>query len=599
MSFREQNYKNLSIFNLSLIFWIRLNKKRKLQLLVFLILLLISSITEVVSIASVIPFISALSIPEKIYNIDSINTIATNLNINNANDIRLPITIAFCLIVILSGIIRLLNLWCSFRIAASIGSDISSEIFKKILYKPYLDFSNSGDYISTLNTEITRVINGIIIPQLILMSSSIICIFLFITLIIINFKATIISSLLIITFYYFSIIVSKNTLSKNSKMQVKYNQKVVRTIQESFGFIKEIILSSKYKFFIKKFDNDNYKLNLINSKSSFINTYPRILIEPVGIAILSMIGCIIVSKEGFNSALPLIGTLVIGSQRIIPLMQKIYEGIVKTKGSKTSLALILELLDKKIDKELFRIETNNSKKYNEDFRTFSSIEMRNVFFKYPNDSKYVLKNLNLKINRGDKIAIIGESGSGKSTLVDLLMGLIKPTEGEILINNFNISNCNDCEIRNWREIISLVSQTIYLSDSSIKENIAFGIETDEININKVNEVICTAKLNEFIETKQYGVETFIGENGISLSGGQAQRLGIARGLYKNADFLLLDEATSSLDYKTEKTILKNLSNLREDFTILMITHRETNLNFCNKIIKVSNGALIEINKKFL
>jgi len=590
------SYKDYSILKLSFKLWSKLNKRRKYQLFSYLILLLISSFAEVISIASVIPFLSVLALPEKIFNIPSVNAIALSFNIYSPENIRLPITIIFGIIVISTGIIRILNLWVSFRIAASVGSDISSAIFKNIIYKPYLDYSNSGDSIAILNVEINRVINGVIIPQLFFLSSSIICIFLFATLLIINYQATIISALLVILFYFLSINLFKNTLRNNSKLQVKYNQKVIRIIQESLGFIREIILNEKYLFFIKDFDRNNYKLNLINSKSLFIKTYPRILIEPVGIAILSLVGCIIVSRVGFNDALPFIGTLVLGAQRIIPLMQKVYEGVVTTKGAKISLILILELLDKspqtKKNNEQFILNKINNKS----FESFVSLEIRDIYFRYPNDSKYIFNGINLKINKGDKIAIIGESGSGKSTLVDLLMGLIPPISGDIFINNYDINHCMHKDIRNWRSNLSLVSQNIFLSDSSIKENIAFGIEEENIDYPRIYKTLEISNLVKLVETKKNGIDTLVGENGISLSGGQCQRLAIARGLYKNADFLLLDEATSSLDYETENKILKNLCSSIPDITIVMITHRRTNLNFCNKILKVDDGNLIEIKK---
>lgn len=594
MKSNSNNFNKLSIIALSLKLWLSLNKKRRFQFFIYLLLLLISSIAEVISIASVIPFLSVLSEPEKIFNFPLVNIIASKLYIESAENIRLPITLLFGFIVILCGIIRLLNLWFSFRIAASVGSDISSEIFHKIIYRPYLENLNSGDSISVLNMEIIRVINGVIIPQLLLLSSSIICLFLVITLIAINIKATLITAFIIFIFYYYSINISKNTLRKNSVLQVKYSQKIVRTIQESFGFIRDIILNQKHLYFINNFKKNNYRLNLINARSSFINTYPRILIEPFGIAILSIVGCISVINSGFNNALPLIATLALGAQRIIPLMQKIYEGIVKTAGTKDSLILILDLLNKYENLDYLKNKQNIQNFSKKDLTNFSSLELKDVCFKYPNDSKYLLSGVSLKVDKGDRIAIIGESGCGKSTLIDLLIGLIPPLSGQILVNGINISECSEDDILGWRKTISLVSQRIYLSESTIKENIAFGIQKNKIDINKVNKVLKIAMLNDYVSSKKFGIDTVIGENGISLSGGQQQRLGIARGIYKNTDFLLLDEATSALDYNTEYEILKNLSYMKDELTMIMVTHREKNLKFCNRIFRVKNCKLIEV-----
>ena len=500
----------------------------------------------------------------------------------------------FGFIVILCGIIRLLNLWFSYRLAASVGSDMSSEIFNKIINRPYLDHLNSGDSISIINTEITSVVYGIIIPQLILLSSFIISIFLFITLIIINLKATIYSALIVFSFYYYSLNLSKNELRKNSKLQPKINMKLVRIIQESFGYIREIILNQKYTYFLNNFKKNNYNLNIIMAKSAFINAFPRILIEPFGIVILSIIGCIIVINSSFTNALPLLATLAVGSQRIIPLIQKIYEGIVKTRLYRDSLIIVLEYLNKYKKKGYLKKDENIQNFSKKDLNIFSSLELKNIYFKYPNESKFLLNGVSLKINKGDRIAIIGDSGSGKSTLVDLLIGLIPPSSGHIVINGIKIGECSEADIANWREKISLVSQSIYLSETSIKENIAFGIEKNKIDIDKIKKVLKIALLYKYISNKKFGIETIVGENGISLSGGQQQRLGIARGIYKGPDFLLLDEATSALDYKTEFEILKNLSSMKDQLTMVMITHRENNLRFCNKVFRVVNGNLIKV-----
>jgi len=589
MALEKKDFSNLSSLKLSLELWSRFNKKRRIQLFAFLVLSIFSSISEAISIASIIPFLSVLASPEKIISIPLLNYMSTNSLIFSPENIRLTVTLIFVVIVIFSGLIRLITLWYTLRLAASVGSDISSEIFKNTITRPYLDYSNSSESISTLNNEVLRVIYGIIIPQLILLSSAIICFFLSITLILINFKATLISATLILIFYYFSIAFSKNIVSKNSIQQVKYNRKVIQTIQESFGFIREIILNEKHKFFINDFNQNNYKLNLIYSKASFINTFPRVLIEPFGIAILSIVGCITISNIGFNNALPLIGTLVLGSQRIIPLMQKIYEGIAKTRGTKKSLIVVLDSLNKAL-----KIESNTSEISNKNLESFSSLEFKNVHFKYPGESKFILKGINLKITKGDRIAIIGESGSGKSTLIDLLIGLMPPTKGQIYINDLDFNYLCKDDIKKWRKSFSLIPQSIYLSDSSIKENIAFGEKQKNIKLLRVDEAIKKAVLKEFVKSREDGIETIIGENGFSLSGGQQQRLGIARGLYKGVSFLLLDEATNALDLNTERKILDNISQTTEELTLIIITHRKENLNFCNRIFEVVNGNLLEI-----
>ena len=567
--------------------WSHLNKKRKLELLFHLIFMIINSFAEVISLAAIIPFLSVLTNPDNIFNLKIVKIISYFFNINSPYELRLPLTLLFGFLVLLAGLIRIFNLWLTFKIGALVGNDLTTKVFKNTLYQPYLNHisSHTSASISSMTQEVSIVVYRIVIPQLQLLSSAIISIFLITTLLIINWKIACIAGSLMTFFYIGTVNANKNSVKILSKQEVFLNKNIIKLIQESLGSIREVILNNNHLYFYKNFQRNSFQLETVRAKSNFLSTYPRLALEPIGIVLLSLISFFSVSLSGLENALPLIGSLALGVQKLLPLSQKVYEGFIRTKGAKTSLFTVINLLEKQTINEDF-ILSHVSLSENK------SIKFKDVDFKYPNRDRNLLNSVNFSINPGEKIAIVGTTGSGKSTLVDLLIGLLSPTKGEIMINGKNINKpANQIYLAKWRSSIAHIPQNIFLADTSIKENIAFGIPLKQIDEEKINDVINKCQLRDFIDSCNNGINTLVGENGVSLSGGQRQRIGIARALYKNTNILLLDEATSALDLKTEIKIMENICSNNNNMTLIMITHRTQNLQYCERIINLKKGKI--------
>ena len=564
-----------------------LSKRRKLELLLHLILMIINSVAEVISLAVIIPFLSVLTNPENLFQIKIVKSFSDFLQIESPYELRLPITIFFGSIVIFSGLIRLLNLWLTFKIGGLVGNDLTTNVFKTILFQPYLDHikSHTSGSISTMTQEVSIVVYRVIIPQLQLISSAIISICLITTLIIINWEIALFAGFLMTFFCFLTIKLSKNYVKNLSKQEVSLNKNLIKLIQESLGSIREVILNNSHYYFYRNFEGISFKLESVRAKSSFLSTYPRIALEPIGITLLAIISYFSVSQNGLDNALPLIGSLALGIQKLLPLTQKIYEGFIRSRGAKASLITVINLMEKTISNEDFFISKTSLLENN-------SIIFNNVSFNYQNINKKIINSVDFKINQGEKVAIIGTTGSGKSTLVDLLIGMLPPSNGEVLINGKDINkSSNKRYLSRWRASIAHIPQNIYLVDSSIKENIAFGVPPNKIDINRVNEVINKSQLRDFVDSCNNGINSLVGENGESLSGGQRQRIGIARALYKKTNILLLDEATSALDIKTEELIMKNLCSNNPQMTLIIITHRTQNLKYCERIISLNKGQI--------
>jgi ATP-binding cassette subfamily B protein len=322
------------------------------------------------------------------------------------------------------------------------------------------------------------------------------------------------------------------------------------------------------------------------TKVDFISTVPRYLLE--GIAIIALIFLLFIQKKihgDIQIIIPTIAALVVSLQRVLPAIQQLYASLTKLKSNEASLKRVLFYLELKItSKPSFLIEKQLNFK--------NEIKLSNIFFNYNQYSSYVLSNLSLTVEKGSKIGIVGESGSGKSTLIDIFMGLLHPVNGFIMIDDVQLNNDN---LNQWMSKISNVPQTIFLADSTIAENIAFGLPKDKIDMDLVKLVSERAHISNTIESWENKYDTLVGERGTKLSGGQKQRIGIARALYRKTEVLVLDEATSALDENTENSVMNEIDKFSSEITILIIAHRISTLKGCDKIFEILNGNVLVYN----
>ena len=283
------------------------------------------------------------------------------------------------------------------------------------------------------------------------------------------------------------------------------------------------------------------------------------------------------------TALPVLGALALGAQRLLPLLQLIYSGWTSMNTSRQSLADVVAILDLPIEGRYQSTEPIEPLPFE------GKIELEGVSFRYGPDRPLVLKDVSLTVNKGARVGFIGKTGSGKSTIMDLVMGLLQPTSGQIKIDGTVLTLEN---VREWQAQIAHVPQAIYLSDTTIAANIAFGVAESEIDLVRVQEAARHAELEDFIESLSDQYNSIVGERGIRLSGGQRQRIGIARALYKQAKLLVFDEATSALDNETEAAVMASIGSLHRDLTILIIAHRLSTVEKCDQIYRLDGGRLV-------
>lgn len=586
--------KNLRTIFLLKRLWTFLSERKKRHFLGLLILMLLSGCAEIISFTSVVPFLTVLTDPQTLFSNKNLYFIFQTLNIQQPNQLITPISLFFIFISVIAASIKLSTIWISGRFAASLGSEISSSSFTKTLMQPYSVHieKNSSSVISTNTAHVTSTV--LVLHQTLwFISNLIISILILFGLFLVDFWVAFTLLLIFGASYTILVLKVKLRLMRNSRFISDANQKQIKIIQESLGSIRDIILDKTYFTFISIHKNIDLKMRLKNADSIFLSIYPRNILEVVGIIFLVSIALIINIRGGnsINQSLPLLGAFALGAQRLLPAMQQSYNAWATINAYSSELFKVIESLEQKVNSKLFGNKLENFN--NENHFLKNKIIFKDVCFKYKNELPMVIKNISFEIRKGENIGIIGSTGCGKSTLIDLIMGLLVPSNGQILVDSKNIHS--NSYLSHWQNKITHVPQDIYLTDNSFAENIAFGIPFEEINLKKVKEAAEMAMISDFIESSKQGYKTYVGEAGITISGGQKQRIGIARALYKKSELIIFDEATSALDQKTEKSVMRAINNLNKEITTIFIAHRLSTLNACDKIIEIKKGSLI-INK---
>jgi len=559
-----------------------LNKKRKKQVFLSFFVIILASISEILTIYLVLPFTSLLLDGKGNYSDNLLSKFLYSFNIKYTESVYL-LGIFLIFFIVCSSFLRLLNLWININITQKISGELSYDSYKNTLYKPYSFHinNNSSEIISALNKSIEGTSTAID-AALQLVSSVTIIIAILLGLALINLKITIISLLIFVLLYFFIFLLTKNILFTNSRFSVKKNSLRFKELSEGLSAIREIIIDGNQDFFIKNFSLVDKALRNKIIQNSFIIGSPRYLFESISLILIISISFFFINNNIQYNSVSYLATFALGAQKILPLIQTIYRMISNIRAKKFEVIDIIKIMNSQVS-----INPKFKKIYN--FK--NSIRLLDINFSYENNI-HVLKNINLIINKGDKIGIVGSTGSGKSTLIDIIMGLLKPTNGEILVDGISIVKSPvKNHLNKWRTGISHVPQSIFIADASFAENIAFGLSLDQIDMDNVKESSKKAMINEFIVNTEKKYFTNLGEGGVKLSGGQRQRIGIARALYKKSSVLVLDEATSALDNKTENEVMENIRSL-DDVTVLLVTHRPSTIEYCDKIIKIDKGTIV-------
>ena len=563
--------------------WAHIAPRRRRQFGLLLILMVLAAFAEMISLGAVMPFLAVLLAPERVFNHPAAGPLIHALGLSAPRDLQWSLSLAFVVMVLAGLLIRQLLLLVNTRLSLAIGAELSAGIYRRTLYQPYSVHltQNSSRVISAIG-KANGKIGGVIQTVLTLLSGAALLVAILGTLMAAAPAITLSTALGFGMVYGLIIRQVRHRLHLTGKVSARESTHIIKALQEGLGTIRDILIDGSQNAYCRLFDTANQRLRRAQEKSALINQTPAQLLEALGILFLVGLGYLMAQQPGgLEQAIPLLGILVLGIRRLLPVMQQLYAAWASLLNSQASLADVLEFLDQPLPASAGQPPAAPMP-----FRR--GIGLRQVSFRYGKNSPLVLQDLDADIPRGSRAGFIGPTGSGKSTLLDIIMGLLNPTAGRLEIDGLVITAHNQ---RAWQAHIAHVPQAIFLADISLAENIALGVPEGKIDFGRVKRAAQEAQIADFIDSLPQGYQTLVGERGLRLSGGQRQRVGIARALYKEADVIIFDEATSALDNQTEAAIMASIDGLSPDLTVLIIAHRLTTLRNCSLVFELVDGRI--------
>lgn len=568
-----------------------ISMRRSKQMIILVMLLFVGMALEMIGLGIILPVLAVVLDESTINNYPNIISWLNQIGLNSYRQISIFLVLLLPAVYLLKTIFLILVSFYQNKFVQVTIRDIIDKLFVRYLDQPYESFvsRNSSEYIKVIQTE-TLYFTTYIQAVLTIITESALTIAVLVVFILVEPVGA------VSIFLFFGLLsglffqLSKNKLKSWGKEREELDKSISKIILEALGNIREVKIFNIPNFFTQKLKTKNFhKAQLTYFQNTLIQS-PRFYLELVSVIGLSIfiIGFLLQDRN-IVELISIIGVFVAGSFRVIPSLNRLIQARQHIRYHDNTLDIIFNELN--ITNNL---NLNNNEVHKDDLNFKSKLELKNISFKYSNTDKHVLKNLNFKIYKGESVGVIGKSGSGKSTFVDILSGLLFPINGDMIIDDILLNSLN---FPKWKNLIGYVSQTTNLIDDTIAANVAFGDKNP--NISKVKNALEDSQLYEFVKSLPKGIRTNIGEKGVLLSGGQVQRLAIARALYKNPKILILDEATSSLDNKTEKKLIQSINNLKRKVTILMIAHRLTSLSNCDRIYELVNNEFIEIKKEKL
>lgn len=567
--------------------WRHINPHRRRQFGLLLVLMVLASFAEIVSIGAVLPFLGVLTAPERVFEHATAQPFIQALGLSEPKQLLLPLTIIFGIAAILAGTMRLLLLWVSTRLSFATGADLGINIYRRTLYQPYAVHCarNSSEVITGISTKANQVIYQTIVPVLTLTSSSIMLVVILVALLAVNPVIALIAFGGFGLIYALIIRLTRKRLLVGSQRIAHESTQVIKSLQEGLGGIRDVLIDGNQATYCQIYRSADLPLRRAQGNSLFISSSPRFGMEALGMLLIALLAYSLAQQvDGIAKAIPVLGALALGAQRLLPVLQQAYGAWSQIRSGQMSLQDTLALLDQPLPAHADRPAS-------EALPFQQQLQLQQLAFRYSAETPWVLRDINLTISKGSRIGFIGTTGSGKSTLIDIIMGLLQPTEGRLVIDDHVISPENQ---RAWQQHIAHVPQSIFLADSTVSENIAFGIPKEQIDHERVRLAAKQAQIAESIESWPDQYQTFVGERGIRLSGGQRQRIGIARALYKQADVIVFDEATSALDTETEQAVMQAIESLSNNLTLIIIAHRLTTLKNCTQIVELGDGHIKRI-----
>jgi len=568
------------------------SKKQKIQSVFLCIGLFIGALLELVGVSFITQFVSVLTEPSKMQENALLKAACDLLGISDENEFSLIAGGALILVYLLKNVYLLWLNYMQYTFIYDNQLIISGRLIECYLKKPYtyhLD-KNSAEMVRNVMLDSERLFQ-MLLSVFSLLSEALICVLLSVYLFVVDWTITVSVVLILGVFTGLYMLLFKNKAKEYGKINQKYDGKMHQSINQALGAVKDIKILHREKYFVNAFTGYGRKKMTAVRNNNVLGVVPKYVIETVCVgAILAVLMVKIYLGGDLNSMIPQLAAFVVAAFKLLPSASKINNYANLIIFLKPSVDLIYRDIKDTEDMKDYEISDENA---DTETKQADSIDIEGLYYRYPHTEKYVLQDVSLRIPLGNAVGIVGPSGAGKSTLADLILGILTPEKGRIMYGNTDVHK-NPIK---WSKKLAYIPQSIFLSDESIRSNVAFGIEEDEIDDEKVWDALKEAQLYDFVKGLPDKLDTMVGERGVRLSGGQRQRIGIARALYDDPEILVLDEATSALDNETEAAVMEAIDSLMGRKTLIIIAHRLTTIENCNIIYRVENGKVTTEGRK--
>ena len=544
---------------------------------------------EMCSIGLIAPFLSMMMQPDIFETNTLLKTIKIFIGVADQKQFVFICGLFVFILYVLTNIYLVCVNWFVIRFSMTQGYEISSRLFSSYLSQNYLFFlkNNTAELSRVIFQDIARLTDCVITPFLMILSRGMSVIAILILLSFINLKITLISAIIFISCYGFIYFGIRKLLILIGERFTFYNNLRFRIVSEAFGGIKDCKIYGAEQFFSDAYRENSFHDSKNQTKRRVLLFIPKYFIESVAIGSLLIVSVVFYSKGYSSQLIATISVFAIAAYRLMPSLQQIYSDVSQIKSNLNSIDLILNHLKIGSSPNFELVDRGPETILSGD----ESIVVDGLSFSYPESDSVVLNDLKFAIKPRSIVGFAGKSGSGKSTMIDIVLGLLEYRHGHVFVNGQRLTSAN---ARIWQRSLGYVPQSIHLIDGTLAENIAFGIEREAIDEEKVWRVLKSAQLNDFVKKElPNGLNSFVGEKGVRLSGGQRQRIGIARALYRDPEILVLDEATSALDGLTENAFIETVQSFSDKMTIIMVAHRLTSLRYCDVIYLLESGKIVD------
>lgn len=567
-----------------------LNREQKVWGLLVFVLSFWGAIMEMLGVSVILPLVQVMMEPEQLLEYDIIRKLCSVFNIDASQQLLILCAVGVIVIYGMKNVFLGLLSWVRVKYSTKVQRELSVKMLEAYTKRGYTFFrqTNSATLIRGITGSVVGV-NDLIYQFMKIMSEAltILCICVFIVYTDVELAISIV--ILVGACLFFILLLFKGIMNTAGKSYYIYMGLANKSLMQLFMGIKEVLVFNRKNFFVDSFLDVYTKQQREHIRRTVASECPAFIIE--GVCVMGIIVAVcfrVAGMEDTSMYIPQLASFAVAAFRLLPSVGRISSSF---NNCVFSLPAVNEVYENIIEAERYDMEHAEieSKDILSTIEFYDKIEMKDISWKYPDGEEKILDRVSITINKGDAIAFVGPSGAGKSTFADIILGLFQPQEGKIIIDNkYNLENTKALS-----KLVSFVPQSVYLLDDTIRRNIAFGIADENINEELIWNVLEQAQMKEFLNTLPDGLDTIVGERGVKFSGGQAQRLAIARALYKEPQILVLDEATSALDGETEAAVMEAIDALQGKITLVVIAHRLTTIKNCDKIYEINNGKAIE------